>query len=165
MFFQSSWWRCSQVKKRKSFYLVVLVFLTVLLTALGGCTYVTGEVPEAGFSVHIAQGFLLKVSPVAAYAIVALNAGHADFTVIDVRTPAEYAVGHLPGALNRDLSSPTFKDDIDQLEKDKTYLVYCASGVRSTAAAKVMQESGFQRIYNMDGGITAWKAQNLPVVK
>jgi rhodanese-related sulfurtransferase len=165
MFSPSSWWRFRKVKKRKSVYLAVLLLLTVLLPAFSSCTYLTGEAPGAGPIFRIIPGFLKKVSPVEAYAIIALNAGHFSFTIIDVRTPTEYAAGHLPGAINRDLSSPTFKDDIDKLEKNKTYLVYCASGVRSTAASKIMQELGFPQIYNMDGGIGAWKAQNLPVVK
>jgi rhodanese-related sulfurtransferase len=153
------------VKNRKSIYLAVLLLVTVLLPAFTSCTYITGEAPGAGPIVRIIPGFVKKVSPVQAYAIIALNAGHFYFTIIDVRTPAEYAAGHLPGAINRDLSSPTFKDDIDKLEKNKTYLVYCASGARSTAAAQIMQGLGFPQIYNMDGGITAWIAQGLPVVK
>ena len=95
----------------------------------------------------------------------ALNAGHANFTIIDVRTPEEYAAGHIPAAINRDYKSPTFKDDIAKFDRSKIYLVYCASGGRSASARDMMIELGFQQIYNMSGGITAWIAQGLPLAK
>lgn len=71
--------------------------------------------------------------------------------LIDVRTPAEYTAGHLDAARNIDLSSPTFDADVSALERDTTYVVYCASGNRSTAAVERMTELGFTALVNGGG--------------
>lgn len=76
--------------------------------------------------------------------------------VLDVRTPAEYASGHIPNAINIDVESGMFEDGIASLDKSKTYAVYCHSGRRSANAAKIMAKAGFTTIYNLDGGVTAW---------
>lgn len=80
--------------------------------------------------------------------------------VLDVRTPEEFNAGHLPQAINYNvLDSIEFLQQIRQLNKEKTYVVYCKSGKRSTAAVKLMQQAGFVRVWNMKGGITAWKGK------
>ena len=70
--------------------------------------------------------------------------------LIDVRTPAEHADGHLDGSLNIDVSAPDFRDQVAQLPKDDAYLVYCRSGNRSAQAAAIMAEMGFGDV--VDGG-------------
>lgn len=79
-------------------------------------------------------------------------------TVIDVRTAAEYASGHLAGAVNIDVSDDGFDAKVGELAKDGTYLVYCHSGNRSAAAADRMADLGFTTIYNLTGGVTDWQA-------
>jgi rhodanese-related sulfurtransferase len=64
-------------------------------------------------------------------------------TVIDVRSPAEYAEGHVAGALNIDVESPDFAERIAALDPDAPYLLYCRSGRRSAIAAETMAEAGF----------------------
>jgi rhodanese-related sulfurtransferase len=71
-------------------------------------------------------------------------------TVIDVRTPAEYAAGHLKGAVNIDLRSGSFEQQVANLAKDGEYLVYCHSGNRSAQAASIMKAAGFSHV--VDGG-------------
>ena len=71
-------------------------------------------------------------------------------TWIDVRTPAEYAEGHLEDALNIDLQSASFRERIAELPHDGSYLVYCRSGNRSAQAARIMAELGFTDV--VDGG-------------
>ncbi|WP_024332575.1 rhodanese-like domain-containing protein [Gordonia hirsuta] len=66
-----------------------------------------------------------------------------DTTVIDVRTPAEFAQGHLTGAMNIDLQSAAFDQEIGRLDRSGSYLVYCRSGNRSAYAAQVMSSMGF----------------------
>lgn len=83
-------------------------------------------------------------------------AGKPSVVILDVRTPAEYAAGHLPHAVNIDFLATGFEAQVNQLDKDKQYLVYCKSGNRSTKAAAVMETKGFKKIYNLAGGITAW---------
>lgn len=78
--------------------------------------------------------------------------------VLDVRTLQEFNEGHLPNAIHIDvMDSVAFVKQIRKLKKGKTYLVYCKSGRRSTKAAEIMNHTGFRRIWNMEGGITAWK--------
>ena len=74
----------------------------------------------------------------------------AGATVIDVRTPSEYAGGNIDGALNIDVSAADFVERINALPKDETYVVYCRSGNRSAAAIAIMEEQGFTDL--VDGG-------------
>lgn len=76
--------------------------------------------------------------------------------VIDVRTPGEFASGHIAGAMNLDVEGGMFEQQIASLDKAKTYAVYCHSGRRSANAANIMGKAGFTSIYNLDGGVTAW---------
>lgn len=76
--------------------------------------------------------------------------------VIDVRTPSEFAVGHIANAVNIDVESGTFEQQIASLDKSKAYAVYCHSGRRSANAAGIMSKAGFTSIYNLDGGVTDW---------
>ncbi|NCU02650.1 MAG: rhodanese-like domain-containing protein [Chitinophagaceae bacterium] len=78
--------------------------------------------------------------------------------VLDVRTTQEFNEGHLPNAVHIDvMDSVAFVQQISKLKKGKTYLVYCKSGRRSSKAATIMEQQGFRHIWNMEGGITAWK--------
>ncbi len=73
--------------------------------------------------------------------------------VVDVRTPAEYAAGHIDGAVNIDVEAPTFDAEIAKLDKNATYAVYCHSGRRSGLATDAMGKAGFTHVYNLSGGI------------
>ncbi|NPA34197.1 MAG: rhodanese-like domain-containing protein [Chlorobi bacterium] len=85
--------------------------------------------------------------------------------LIDVRTPKEYAEGHIKGAKNIDFYSPDFDKKISELPKDKVYCVYCRSGRRSLLSAQKMAQMGFKKIYNLQGGINAWIQSGNPVEK
>ena len=87
----------------------------------------------------------------------------AALTVIDVRTPAEFANGHIDGAVNLDLEGGGFSAGIAALDHGTPYLVYCQSGRRSAIAAETMVAAGFTQVYDM-GGLTAWQSAGLPVV-
>ena len=84
--------------------------------------------------------------------------------LLDVRTPSEFASGHLAGATNIDFESGTFATDILKLDKAKTYAVYCRSGNRSGQATAIMAKDGFKSIINLDGGINNWQSAGNPVV-
>ena len=88
-----------------------------------------------------------------------------DVQLIDVRTPEEYVEGYIEGFRNIDFYSETFQDDIEKLDKSKPIIVYCRSGGRSGKCSKLMQEKGFTKIYDLDGGITKWKSEGNAVVK
>jgi rhodanese-related sulfurtransferase len=85
--------------------------------------------------------------------------------VIDVRTPEEFAAGHLPGAVNIDVQSPDFAAQVAALDKAATYAVYCRSGNRSKAATAQMADAGITTIYELDAGIADWAAAGFPIVQ
>lgn len=82
--------------------------------------------------------------------------GAPNTVILDVRTPAETAGGVIEGAIELDYRSPDFADQVAKLDKEKTYLVYCASGGRSGKACSAMQDMGFREVYNLKGGYRAW---------
>ncbi len=77
--------------------------------------------------------------------------------ILDVRTPAEFAAGHLQNAENADIESPGFLQQVSALPRSKAYAVYCHSGNRSGVALQQMQQLGFAQAYDLAGGITAWE--------
>ncbi|MGV3588319.1 MAG: rhodanese-like domain-containing protein [Adhaeribacter sp.] len=84
--------------------------------------------------------------------------------LLDVRTPQEYAGGHLKNAYNLNYNAPDFADKLAKLDKTKPYLVYCAVGGRSGKAAKLMQQMGFKQIINVSEGYTNLKNAGHAVV-
>lgn len=78
-------------------------------------------------------------------------------TIVDVRTPAEFAQGHLQGAVNLDVESPDFAAQIATLDPTAPYAVYCRSGNRSGVAVAAMAQQGFTTAYHLEGGIGAWQ--------
>jgi rhodanese-related sulfurtransferase len=111
------------------------------LFALIGVLFVAGCSSSAGAVQTVdPQGFLT-------------TAAQSGTTVIDVRTPAEYAAGHIDGAINIDVEGPTFSADIEKLDKNGAYALYCHSGRRSAIAADQMSQAGFTKITNLKGGI------------
>ncbi len=85
--------------------------------------------------------------------------------VLDVRTPQEYANGHLQNATAINFFDTDFKEKVSKLDKTKPVFVYCAVGGRSAKASKILQESGFKAVYNLLGGFNGWQASGLPSVK
>ena len=86
-----------------------------------------------------------------------------DVVVLDVRTPEEVGKGKIKGAVNIDFNSGDFKKKISKLDKDKTYFVYCAKGVRSSKAIAEMTALGFTKLTNLEGGFDNWKEKGMPV--
>ncbi|MBU3645809.1 MAG: rhodanese-like domain-containing protein [Candidatus Nanopelagicaceae bacterium] len=102
----------------------------------------------------------------------ATNMGAADFiakigepgvVIVDVRTPEEFAAGHLQGAVNLDVSAATFDSQISALDKNVAYAVYCRSGNRSTIAVGKMSDAGFTNLFNFNkGGFAELAAAGAP---
>lgn len=84
--------------------------------------------------------------------------------LIDVRTPDEFAQGHIQGAMNINVDGSDFDAQIASLDKTKTYAVYCHSGRRSGIATKAMEAAGFVHMYDLEGGIQAWQSAGGEVV-
>ena len=72
--------------------------------------------------------------------------------LLDVRTPSEFAEGHIENARNLDFSASAFEAEIDKLDKEQTVFLYCAIGVRSTKAANLIRKKGFKHVFDLDGG-------------
>ena len=72
---------------------------------------------------------------------------------------------HIENAVNIDFYSETFKEDLDKIDKNRTYFIYCRSGNRNGKAMSIMKELGFIEVYNLSVGIKEWIAEGLPVVK
>jgi|TARA_B100002019_G_scaffold237756_1_gene212658 rhodanese-related sulfurtransferase len=80
--------------------------------------------------------------------------------ILDVRTEEEFESGYIPNAKNIDLRmGPGFIDEINTLEKNKSYYVYCRSGARSAQAVQLMRDLGFNETYNLLGGILDWEGE------
>ncbi|HTI72437.1 MAG TPA: rhodanese-like domain-containing protein [Candidatus Limnocylindria bacterium] len=79
--------------------------------------------------------------------------------LLDVRTPEEFAKGHVEGATNIDVMATDFKARVEKLDKSKTYLVNCASGVRSVRACRQMSTLDFPSLVNLKGGYVAWEKE------
>lgn len=86
----------------------------------------------------------------------------SDEQLVDVRTPEEFAGGHLIGAQNYDWNNADFAINVGALDKSKPVLVYCRSGNRSKDAADHLRSNGFTAVYELDGGIAAWEAAGKP---
>lgn len=84
--------------------------------------------------------------------------------ILDVRTVGEFAEGHIQNAINIDVESGQFDSGIAELDKAKTYAVYCRSGRRSGIAVGKMSDAGFTSLFNLNAGISDWQSQGYPVV-
>ena len=86
-------------------------------------------------------------------------------TALDVRTPEEFAEGHIAGATNINFMAKDFGTQIEKLDRNKTYLVYCAVGGRSKRCLPQLKQLGFKQIYHLDGGFSAWEEAGKPMAK
>ena len=84
-----------------------------------------------------------------------------DALLIDVRTLQEFKQVRIPNSKLIDFHSSDFRDEITKLDKSKTYLIYCKSGHRSYHACREFKQLGFQKVFNLDGGIISWKGDVL----
>ncbi len=85
-------------------------------------------------------------------------------TLVDVRTPEEFAKGHIEGAVNINFKKRTFPSYISAIAKDKPVLIYCRSGNRSGKAAFIMQALGFNDVYDLTSGYKGWNADKMSVI-
>ncbi|NLR90787.1 MULTISPECIES: rhodanese-like domain-containing protein [Flammeovirga] len=90
---------------------------------------------------------------------------HPEAIIIDVRTPGEYKQGTMEGAINVDIKSSSFKDQVKNLDQETTVMVFCKGGVRSAKAKKELKAMGFSDVIDLEGGFTAWKSAGGEVVK
>jgi len=94
-----------------------------------------------------------------------LNNANKDILLIDVRTPEEFASGHLENAVNINYFDSDFDAQLKKLDKNKTVYLYCKSGRRSANTAEKLEDMGFAKIYDLEGGILNWQAKGLTLSK
>jgi phage shock protein E len=129
--------------------------------ALGACFGVLGVVAADGLDANPAMASVKHVNAEQAQKLMA----DTKVVVLDLRTPAEFTAGHLAGATNIDFYATGFELQLAALNKGATYLVYCASGNRSTQALPVFKKLQFQSLCHLDGGFKSWQKAGLPVQK
>ena len=135
--------------------LIVLILSVSLIT---GVTSIAGCVRDEIATIE-------DVTPQEAFTLIQNNQNNSDFVIIDVRTPGEFADGYIENANNIDFYATTFREELDNLDKNKTYLIYCRSGARSGSALDIMAELNFEEVYNILGGMLQWQSEEFPTVK
>lgn len=134
-------------------------FLAILLTAVAACT----TRADSDNSAKPAAAAVKNVSPDEAEALMKAKPG---VLILDVRTPDEFAQGHIPGAKNVDFFGDDFEKQVAGLDASKPVLVHCASGNRSSQAlGKITAVKKFSVIYHLKAGFSGWKAAKKPVDK
>jgi rhodanese-related sulfurtransferase len=112
-----------------------------------------------------AVGEYPNLSPSEARELLGKRSGDPRFVLLDVRTPKEFSEERIEGAVMVDYLSPSFRDEVAKLDREKMYLVYCRTGNRTKGALQVMRELGFRNVLHLAGGITKWKDAGLPTVR
>lgn len=142
---------------KKWWVMALLAILTLSLGLVGGCVGSQDAKPE--------ESVITIVTPTVAYSLIEENKANPDFVILDVRTPEEYADGHIAESILLDFYDDGFEDELDKLDKSKTYLVYCRSGNRSGKSVRMMEDLNFMEVYDVDGGILRWEAEGFLTVK
>ncbi|MDV7186932.1 rhodanese-like domain-containing protein [Lutibacter sp. TH_r2] len=86
-------------------------------------------------------------------------------TLIDIRTPREFAQGYIEGAVNINYYDRAFIEQISKFDKSKPIFIYCRSGSRTSSASKKISNLGFTQVYELNGGIVNWYRNKLKIVK
>jgi len=141
---------------RKQWILALLVVLTVLLGLTSGC--IDNQNIGAG-----EPGITISAS--LAYSIIEDNKDNPNFILLDIRTPEEFATERIAKSILIDFYADDFKNELNKLDKSKTYLVYCRSGNRSSQSIPIMKDLNFTEFYDMGGGINQWKAEGYPTIQ
>ena len=143
--------------KKMSFFLLIVI--TVFEVA---CKQPADTKPDSDpTGVSLVETVFEDVDPEAAEKLLAGNV----VTVLDVRTPEEFAEGHLPNAVNIDFRDAGFSEALAKLDRSKPYLIHCRSGGRSGQALSVFKELGFAKIHHLNDGILGWTASGRQLSK
>ncbi len=133
-------------------YKKICVFICLAVLWLLGCS-------------HSPIADVRHLSALEAKTLIDRHSGEADFVILDLRTPKEFASGHIAGAVMLDYYSPGFQRGLRQLDRSKRYLIYCRTGNRSGRTLKLIDQMGFKSVYHLKDGIVDWNRRKLPLVK
>lgn len=134
----------------------LLLALVLVLAACGN-----DDAQNSGAATKNADGTdrVVQMTPKQAAALIDET---PDLVIVDVRTPEEFAEGHIPGAVNIDFSADDFVEQVGNLDPDAETLVYCRTGNRSSQAVAKMTPLGFSKIRHLSDGYVAWVDAGLP---
>jgi phage shock protein E len=132
----------------------VLISALIVVGGLTGCSASTvATASDAGGPARVGTGEFATVID------------QPGVVIIDVRTPEEFADGHITGAVNIPVQQADFASRIAGLDPNTTYAVYCRSGNRSQPAVAAMEEAGITTIYELDSGTKGWTAAGQPLTR
>jgi rhodanese-related sulfurtransferase len=141
---------------------ILIALFTLILILMAGCS----QPPASSSPSSTSSSAASKVISVKdAYDLIQKNKGNLDFVILDVRTADEFNAGHLADAVNIDYYAQDFKEQVNKLDHNKEYLVYCRTANRSASAVKIMLDLGFTRLNDVAGGIVEWGNAGYPTLK
>lgn len=126
--------------------MVKKILYLIIVTTIAGCAPQSPTLRS--IDLNEAQAMIQKHSP--------------DLVILDVRTPKEFADGHLTSAIHINFYAGDFQDKLLKYDPGKTYLVYCQHGARGKKTLKLMKKLGFKNVYNLSGGFSKWNDQGFP---
>ncbi|MGB1239405.1 MAG: rhodanese-like domain-containing protein [Pseudomonadales bacterium] len=109
-------------------------------------------------SSHSADKFT-RISAANAHRLISDSSLAKPLKIIDVRGSSDYAKGHIRGAIHLDYRAMNFTERLQQMDKRQTYLLYCNDSGRSVKALRLMKKLGFTSVYELQGGIKAWRSK------
>ena len=147
--------------KKLRLIFVTLIFFAIFLN--GMCTNKKDTISNN--STNTTSQIIKDISAEDANVMINENKKNPNFSLLDVRTDTEFKEKHIENAINIDFYLSNFKEELNKLDKNKKYVIYCRSGHRSGQTLSLMKDLGFKEVYNVQGGINIWQSKNLPIVK
>lgn len=158
--------------------LVLSVSLVIGAMLIGGCVGQETETPPEANEIEAptqetSTPITKSITPQEAFNLIQENKDNPHFVIIDIRTPEEFAQEHIEHAINIDFRSENFREELDKLDKDKTYLIYSQSDVLcpscpvpdvASQTLNMMFMLNFREVYNISGGLARWKEEGLPTI-
>ena len=143
------------------YWLSALILLNVLIFA--GCSQTTTPTTSNPVTTSTSKSDVPTINVADAFNLIQQNTSNPNFVILDVRTEDEFNTGYIAGATNIDYHAADFQTNVGKLDRNKQYLVYCASGIRGASATQIMLNLGFKQVQNIAGGIAVWIQAGYPV--
>ncbi len=156
--------RCPEAKRLLQSRRGLVALLLVGAMGVAFTAIATAGEPVATATASAPAPAAVAVAPMSQEALLEHQARHPDHLfVLDVRTPQEYAEGHVPGAVN--VPHDKLAARLAEVPKDKDVVLYCKSGRRTAIAADVLAANGYTRLSHLEGDMNAWVARGRPIEK
>ncbi len=142
---------------------MIVPAMLVITLGLAGCSSDTSVLPaaEGAASVVVERPSEPVRVGVSDFAAIVQSPG---VTILDVRTPEEFAQGHIAGAINIPVEYPDYTQRVSELDPNGIYAVYCRSGNRSQPAVAALAQLGINGVYELESGTVGWAAEGQPLV-